>query len=209
VILGAGKGAEVILDILFWNMGVRVIQIRDDNVFGTQLCGIDVVRGCKVPDLRKDVKLIVSITSNMKYRRELFEYYKDRGYSFMNVIHGCALVSDSSVWGEGNVVCAGARVGIQSKIGDNNMISSHCDIEHHNEVGSHNLFGPGVKTSGSVKIGDSNVFGVNAGLTPGVKVASYCSVAGGLCLWHDLRGNEHLKWNSSSVKKTIYHSKTL
>jgi UDP-perosamine 4-acetyltransferase len=197
IIYGAGKGGELIVDIVnqmnkvhnpILGPDIDIVGFLDDNV---KLIGTSVkVNGIKYPMLgqgKDEVayrqttdKIFIAISTNMEFRRDIYQKLKDRAWSFANIIHPSAIVDSGVSIGKGNYIGAGVHVGYQTKIGDNNFISSGVNIEHHNEIGSHNLFGPNSNTSGSVEIGDSCIIGTGVHVINRISVGDNVFLASGV-----------------------------
>lgn len=163
VIIGAGNGAEVVIDILRDDYEKEIVGLVDDNVkkltnytYPVFDCGIyefpDVV-----PRNQYDT-VIISIGStlkSMKFRKEVFEEYRKKEVAFTNAISKSADIRRGVKLGIGNLIGAQSYIGTLTQIGDNNSISYATFIGHHNIIGSHNLIAPGFVSSGSVEVGSS------------------------------------------------------
>ncbi len=163
VIIGAGNGAEVVIDILLDDPTKEIVGLVDDNVRKLKNYSFPVL-DCTIKDFPDKYGLdfydtaIISIGANlssMKFRRSVFEDYVRRGVKFTNAISKSAELRRGVQLGVGNIIGSGCYIGTLTRIGDNNSISYGTNIGHHNIVGSHNLFAPGVFTSGSDEIGNS------------------------------------------------------
>ena len=163
VIIGAGKGAEVVIDILLDDPSKVIVGLVDDNVRELRNYSFPVL-DCTVNDFPDKYgaefydTAIISIGANrrsMRVRSAIFLDYEKRGVKFTNAISKSAEIRRGVQLGVGNIVGAGCYIGTLTIIGNNNCINYGTNIGHHNVVGSHNLFAPGVFTSGSDTIGDS------------------------------------------------------
>ncbi len=162
IIIGAGNGAEVVIDILLDDFNKQIIGLVDDNV--TEMANYDYpVLKCNVPDFPEKVDrnaydtVIISIGSTLKsmqLRKKVFEQYSDAGIIFTNAIAKSAEIRRGAKIGTGNIIGAGSYIGTLTHVGNNNSISYGVYIGHHNVIGDHNLLAPGLFTSGSVKIGN-------------------------------------------------------
>lgn len=192
LIIGAGDGGEVVANILRNDQNNKIIGFLDDNhqLWNQELMGIKVIGGIGIIDqLHQENKfdsLIISITSNMKVRRKIFEIIKLKGYSIINAIHPQAYINPTAEIGKGNIIGAFVHIGHAAKIGNNNLITAHCNIEHHNTISSHILFGPGVMTSGDVTIGNGCSFGAGVNIEPHINIGNNVAVASGSTVIMDL-----------------------
>lgn len=197
IIVGGGKGADLVIDYLkkvrehdkfiCGEESVEILGIVDDNTSGER-GGVPVIG--KVDDVRKYSPSEVVITcssSKMQFRRIVYDKFRE--YEMMNV-----LISDDieGEIGQGNFIFDNVRVGRFAKVGDNNVISSYTCINHHNRVGSSNLFGPGCMLSGSVTIGDNCTFGSGIIFENGIKVGNNCTIPSGTVVVGDLADNTRI-----------------
>lgn len=163
VIIGAGNGAEVVIDILRDDHEKDIVGLVDDHVkklanydYKVYEWGIN-----EFPDQSDRTgydTVIISIGATLKsmqLRKKIFESYKEKGLSFTNAVAKSADIRRGVKLGIGNLIGAQSYIGTLTKIGDNNSISYGTYIGHHNLVGSNNLIAPGFISSGSVEIGNS------------------------------------------------------
>lgn len=171
VIIGAGKGAEIVIDILMDDRDKYVIGLVDSYEktflsYSYPLLPCDVYN---FPDkIAREMydSVILSIGSTkktMQFRKELFEVYKNHGITFANAIGEGVNIRRAVKIGTGNVIGHSSYIGTGTVIGDNNMISYGTYLGHHCTIGSHNLFAPGFITAGCVDVGSECVImtGVN------------------------------------------------
>lgn len=185
LIIGAGNGGEVVADLLSKEAKNEIVGFIDDNslLWGKEVWNKPVLGGIaqleEIFAQKECTHLCVSITSNMKLRRRVYEELKRKGYAFVNALHTTAYINPFARIGEGNIIGAFVHIGYGTTIGNNNLISAHCDIEHHNNIGNHILFGPGVMTSGDVRIDDLCSLGAGVNIEPHIHLAEEVSIASG------------------------------
>lgn len=192
LLIGAGNGSAVALDIINQNQHQRAVGILDDassvsvkSVMGIPLMG----KTERIEALFEEgyfEQLMICFSKNQQKRAEIFSYYKSKGIPFANVIDPSAKLHSNVLLGEGNMICANTRVGTCTKIGDNNFISAFTNIEHHNVLGSHITFGPFVSTSGSVTFGDSIRVGTGIFIEPCISIGDGAILASGLTITRDI-----------------------
>ena len=199
LVIGGGRGAVQVLDIIHAARSQRVIGIVDDNrsAKGKTLMGVEVLGTTDlVRDLHSDGRFdaaIIAFSNNLEARAKTFEKLASSGIPFTNVIDPSVTIHSNVSLGTGNVFIANCRIGACAQIGDNNFLSAYINIEHHNVLGSHCTFGPGVLTSSRVWIGDRVRFGTGIFIEPGVKIGSDCIVASGSILTADVPDNSIVK----------------
>ncbi len=163
VIIGAGKGAEVLADIMFDDYDKIIVGLVDDFVKHFDTYDFPVL-DCGVMDFPDKIDkdsydtVITSMSANLKmmqFRDRIFKEYSQKGIEFTNAISKSAEIRRGVKLGKGNIIGAGCYIGTLTEIGNNNQISYSVNIGHHNLVGNCNLFAPGCFTSGSVVIGSN------------------------------------------------------
>jgi len=185
LLIGGGRGAVQVLDVV-WRMGSqRPVGIVDDNpaATGKRIMGVEVLGTTDlVPKLREDGvfdRLVIAFSNVLDARARLFEEMSGRGMEFANVIDPSVRIHSNVSMGTGNVIIANCRIGACAQLGDNNFLSAYVNLEHHNVLGSHCTFGPGVMTSSRVRIGNRVRFGTGIFIEPGVSVGDESIVASG------------------------------
>ena len=171
VVIGAGRGADVVLDILLDDPDKWIVGLVDDNVKEYSVLDIPVIFNSvdefpKKFDRSAYDTVIISIGATLKtmqIRHKIFEHYKKFDIKFTNAIAKSAEIRRGVKIGEGNIIGGGAYIGTLTRIGTNNLIAYGAFIGHHNVIGDSNLIAPGVVTSGSVRIGNNCI--VSAGVT--------------------------------------------
>lgn len=180
LIIGAGKGAEIVIDILMDDRDKYVAGLADSHVkefpgYSYPLFTMDVR---EVPDkidkaLYDTVILSMGSTLNtMKFRRELFRAYEAAGLCFTNAIAKSVDVRRAVRIGKGNIIMHHGYIGTGTVIGDNNVISYGLKLGHHCVMGSHNLIAPSFVTAGSVSVGDECVITTGVVTRTSVKIGS-------------------------------------
>lgn len=162
VLIGAGKGAEIAIDILLDDKDKYVVGLVDSYEkefasYSYPLLPCDVFEFPDKIDRHQYDTVILTMGSTLKtmaFRRELFEMYKQKDIKFTNAIAADANIRRAVHIGEGNIIMHNCYVGTGTVIGDNNMISYGMNLGHHSSLGSHNLIAPGFTTAGCVEIGN-------------------------------------------------------
>ncbi len=184
VIIGAGRGAEVVVDILADDPDKVIVGLVDDRVTEFPLLNLQVIyHSVREFPIKFDREAydtaIISIGANlrtMRIRHEIFTHYKQHEVRFTNAIARSAELRRGVHLGEGNIIGGQVYIGASTRIGNNNLISYGAKVGHHNVVGDTNLIAPGVVTSGSVKIGSLCI------LSAGVHVINRVVIGDGVVL---------------------------
>lgn len=214
LIVGAGDGGEVVANILRimkdkdgWKNIYKPVGFLDDNeqLWNTIKNDLPVYGGInKIHDLKnKFDNIIISITSNLKVRKKIFNNLKENGFVFINAIHPSAFISDTASIGIGNIIGAFVYIGHNTIIGNNNLLSSHCSIEHHNQVGSHNVFGPNIPTSGHVTIGDSCLVGSR--IMPHIVIGDNVQISGNIPIWTNVSDDSRIIYENKLPWRKVNH----
>ena len=177
-VIGAGLALSQVVDAAADNENLVISCAYDDVLFGKTMSsedGIPLVGKVDIETILKDYHdnlfdtIVVSVSTNIKFRREIFE--KLSGFiPFANIVHKSVLISETSEMGVGNIILANTVVASKAIIKNNNFISSFCNIEHHCVVGSHCTFGPGVMFSGGVRVDNNTKFGTGIYAEPKVHI---------------------------------------
>lgn len=208
VIIGAGKGAEVVIDILLDDPDKVIVGLVDDNV--REFLNYDIpVLDCSIDEFPDKYgsefydKAIISIGANlntMRLRSDIYKKYKKKGVEFTNAIASSAEIRRGVVIGDGNIIGAGCYIGTLTQIGDNNSISYGALIGHHNIIGCHNLIAPSVVTSGSDTIGDNCIIPAGVSIVNRVSIGNDVVVPIGYAISKSLEDGEVIKTNTSTSK---------
>ncbi len=188
LILGAGRGAMQVMDILQHDPRVQVIGYLDDDrklqgeaIYGLAILGPIQLAEAMFREQRFDAAIISVSTSN-PVRRRWYEWLKSFGVPLVNAIDPTAKINRGVSLGEGNVLCAFVHIGVETRLGNNNFISAYNSIDHHNLWGSHITTGPGVVTSSRAQVDDDVKMGTGIFIQPGVKIGQGAQIASGAIL---------------------------
>ena len=150
-------GAVQIVDILLDDnlaLDVRIYDDREDAQ-GCSVLGVPVVGSLDrlltdVSDGYVDSAIIA--VGSIGPRRELFEKYSKTLLKFPTIISSKSTISQSAVFGRGNIVLPNVYIGPRVLIGDNNYFTTSTVINHDTTIGSHCYFSTAVSVAGRVAI---------------------------------------------------------
>ena len=192
IILGSGGHAKVLIDVLRIRdikvVGITSIELQDIN---KKLNGINVI-GNDEAIFRyspESVHLVngIGYTGKTEKRRELFDFFKGKGYSFAGVIHPSAVVSLDVQMDEGVQVMAGAVIQTGSKIKKNTIINTKVSVDHDCVIGAHVHLAPGVTISGGVQVADDVHIGAGATIIQGIRIGKKCLIGAGSLVLNDVK----------------------
>ncbi|MDD3654159.1 MAG: hypothetical protein PHO01_08265 [Desulfotomaculaceae bacterium] len=192
LILGGGRGAVQVIDVILRKPGFKIMGILDDDqsLVGKYILGYKILgpieQALKLWENKLFDALVISFSNDLERRAQTYEKFTKHGIPFANIIDPGVSIHTNVTIGEGNVIMPFSRIGSCSIIGNNNFLSAYVNIEHHNSLGSHCTFGPGVLTSGRVNIGDKVKFGTGIFIEPGVHIGDESIVASGSVLTIDV-----------------------
>ena len=196
-IISAGGHAKVLLECLI-AMGKNISAFieTDATKIGCKILNIDVIS----QDFflknyaAADVLLVNGLGSiNVPLlRKKVFLFFKEREYSFLNLIHPTAYVAKDIVLGEGSQVLAGSILQIGSAIQDNVIVNTGALIDHDCIIGHHSHIAPGATLSGGVSIDESCHIGCAATVVQGITIEKESLVAAGAVVIADLEKNSRV-----------------
>ncbi len=186
-IIGAGRGACQVLDLISHIDGYQATVIFDDDEkkVGTFLYGVQVLGKTDETFIKKCYDeglfdyIVNAIGGSTALRKNYFEKLNALGVPYCNLIHPSAVIGQNVKMGTGNLVFPLCHIGPNTVIEDDCYFTAQTSIEHHNIVGSHCTFGPAVKTSGSVTIGECTKFAAGIVVEPLVEIGSNCLISSG------------------------------
>lgn len=191
IVLGAGKHAKVVIDILRIQ-SVNVLGITDidpgklkEKVYGVKVIGNDDALQFYLPDSVQLVNGLGSVGSTI-LRKQLYNHFKSQGYSFASVIHPSAVIAFDVEISEGVQVMAGAIIQPGSYIGKNTIINTKASVDHDCIIGSHVHLAPGVTLSGDVQVGDGVHIGTGATVIQGIRIGQNSLVGAGSLVVKDV-----------------------
>ncbi len=112
-------------------------------------------------------------------RLALFRNYRARGWMSHTVIHGSAVISKDSKFGEGCIILARAVIQPAVELGDAVIINTAAVIEHDSSVGTGTHVAPGAIILGGCKVGEACMIGAGALVLPGARVPDATLVPAG------------------------------
>ena len=172
-IIGASTLGEIILEVAA-RAGERIEGFYDDVTKERNYCGVPVLGKYEGLILNPDARtrgVFVAIGDN-RNRHLYSQRLLASGILLRNVIDPRAIIESSSRIGCGNLIMAGAYVGVKALIGSGNIVFPGVSITHHNEVGDFCFFSPNCSVGGYTKIGDECKIGMNCVVLPYRRLAA-------------------------------------
>lgn len=190
VIVGAGGfGREVawlIEEINKKSPEWNIIGFVDDNE-SIQGSFINHYRVIGKIDWLKDKKIhsVIAI-SNPLIKQKIFQRLHDTLNQYPVLIHPSVLYSDTVIFGEGTVICAGNILTVNIKIGKHVSIDRACNIGHDAVLGDYSTFLPKTIVSGAVTVEECANIGTGAIIIQGIHIGRNTIVGAGAVVVKDL-----------------------
>ena len=146
-IISAGGHAKVLLECLV-AMGKNISAFieTDATKIGCKVLNIDVIsQDFFLKNYAAADALLVNGLGSINIpilRKKVFLFFKERKYSFLNLIHPTAYVAKDIVLGEGSQVLAGSILQIGSIIQDNVIVNTGAIIDHDCIIWLHSTSNP-------------------------------------------------------------------
>lgn len=191
IIIGAGGHAKVLADCLI-KAGNRVLGFLDNdkNKHDMRILNLPVIGDDEIVNeySSQSVRLVNGIGSVCapKLRQEVYQFFSDKGYNFLNIIHPTAILGQAISLGTGVQVMAGSIIQPGTKIQCNTIINTGAIVDHDCEVGAHVHISPGTTLSGNVKIGHRTHIGAGSTIIQGITIGSDCLVGAGAVVVKDV-----------------------
>lgn len=185
VIIGNSEYAQMIGDYIKEDKRYDLVAYAVDRKYigESEIKGIPVIPAEKLEESfpTDKVKLVLAIGYNnrMDTRKELYNHFMRRGYSFINYIHPTAIVDSKLSIGSGNIILEGVIIGKYVQIGDANLFFQGSVIAHNNHIENYNTFAPNVVLAGHAAVNNNNFIGAGAIVRNKVHIDSYVLVGAG------------------------------
>jgi sugar O-acyltransferase (sialic acid O-acetyltransferase NeuD family) len=168
-------------------LGVPIVGIDDEVVLNYQPEQVYLVNG-------------VGSIGDTGRRRMIFNDYKTRGYSFVEVIHPSAIISAYASLGEGIQIMAGAIIQAGSVLGDNSILNTKASIDHDCTIGKHVHVSPGATLCGHVSVGEGSHIGAGAVVIQGINIGQLCVIGAGSVVINAIRDSLTVYGNPAKTK---------
>lgn len=195
VLLGAGGHAKVLIS-LARSTGLEIVGICAPNLalsqqgswLGVPILGDDTFIDQLDPI---EIGLINGIghTIDKSTRKTVYEYFRNKGFSFPALVHPSAHVDCERPLAQGLQIMAGAIVQPGSSIGENSIINTRASVDHDCKIGRDVHIAPGAVLCGGVEVQDDAFIGAGAIILQGRRVGQASVLGAGATLTRDLDNN--------------------
>lgn len=180
LLYGASGHGKVIIECAESN-AIKVNGIFDDNSQAEKLLNCPIVGSYdskKYPEL----PLIISIGNNL-IRKQVSQKVTHRPFT---TIHTSAVISPSSLIGEGSVILHGSIVQASAKIGKHCIINTGATIDHDCAIEDFVHVSPQATLCGNVKIGEGTHIGAGATVIQGINIGKWATIGAGAVVVEDI-----------------------
>lgn len=192
-LLGAGKQAELLIDLLEWSgLEWRSLTVYDDRLppgaAGPRglMCEGDLDAGVR-RITEQNLPAVVALGSKQAALRDcLHEAILTGGAALPVVMHPGTLIAPSAVVGPGATIYAGCVIGPRVQIGRGATLCQGVVLEHDTVVGDNAWLAPRSATSGFVEIGRHVFLGAGAMVTREARIGDRSLVGAGAVVISDL-----------------------
>lgn len=192
VILGAGGHASVVLSLLRAR-GTEPVGVCDPALTRNGIItwqGLPVLGDDKYLDkcnpLDTALVLGIGMTVGSNLRSSIYQFWRDKGFTFPALCHPTAWVADDVVISDGAQIMAGAVIQPGCIINENVIVNTNASVDHDGVIGSHVHVAPGAVICGSVRVGRGTFIGAGAVLIQGVIIGCNVVIAAGRTIIHDV-----------------------
>ena len=197
IVLGAGGHAKVLICALRLAgaplLGITdpAAQVAQHSVLGVPVLGDDERVFAYPPQEVELVNGLGCVTSSAS-RRELFERFSSRGYTFTTVKHPAAIISPYTSLGEGAQCMAGAIIQAGGTVGANSILNTGSQVDHDCQIGNHVHIAPGAILAGDVHVADGAIIGAGAVLIQGIHIGAGALVGAGAVVHRRVASGERV-----------------
>lgn len=138
-----------------------------------------------------DVKLINSIAGSMSVRKSTTNFFLEKGYKFVSLVHPTVQVKNSTI-GSGTIIYQDAMLHPYVSIGEHCVISSMAGIAHESQVSDFCFIGPATYVCGKVYIGEKTYLGVGSKILPRVRIGKDCTIGAMSLVTKDVDDNRRV-----------------
>lgn len=208
ILMGAGGHARVLLDILLGPANMIIgITSPDPHAVGKHLFDRPII-GNDECILNYDPETIclvngIGMMPGSNTRNQIYERFKNHGYTFTRVIHPSAVLASHVELFEGVQIMAGAVIQTGVVIHENCIINTRVALDHDSSIGKNVHLASGVTVAGAVSIGEGTFVGAGATIIQGIEIAAYCTIAAGAVVTQNLSEGATARGVPARVVKTI------
>lgn len=188
LIIGAGGLGKEVIDLIKDIGGYDIIGFLDDDgeKKGTIINHIPVVDTIDNLDQYKSVDNVVIAIANPAIKKKIYEYSKDMGFQYPNLVHPTVIMGSSVKMGKGNIIGAYSMLSTEAMLHDFVTINPQCGIGHESEIHSFTTLYWNVNIGGNTSILESCELGSKSCVIQGLHVANNVVLGAGAVVAKDI-----------------------
>ena len=205
IIIGLGETAEMAYDYFVIDSSCVVRAFAAEARYISkhpekkEVCGLPIVSVEEIesvyPPNKYKAFVAMSYSKLNHDRARLFDFVKERGYSFVSYISSRAFIGTHVEIGENCFILENNVLQRNVKIGNDVFLWSGNHIGHRSIIEDHVFLSSHVAVSGFCRIGEYSFLGINSSLGDNVSIAPKCFIGGGVTIMHDTKEAEIYKVN--------------
>jgi sugar O-acyltransferase (sialic acid O-acetyltransferase NeuD family) len=204
IIVGAGGfGREImwlVQDIGDFNL---LGFIDDSQKIGNKISGIEILGGVADAAKYTHAEFVVAIGSP-RTRQKIVSQLEGLGIKkFAVLVHPSVKKSNSVIFGEGSMICAGTILTVDVQLGKHNIVNINCTVGHDCKSGDYCTVAPIVAISGNVTMGDLVEVGTGAAIRQGARLEKGSMLGMGGVLTKDIPLNQIFVGNPAKFLKEL------
>ncbi len=202
IIIGYSGHAYVVADSYISNGNTinyytNLIEV-ENNPFNLTYLGCETDQNFKGWDLGLNFILGIG-DNNLRYKAA--QLILSKFQIIGSVIDSNAIISKTSILGNGVYISKGVLVNAFSKIGDFAILNTGCIIEHECEISTAAHIAPGAVLAGNVKIGKRTFIGANSVIKQGVTIGDDVIIGAGSVIIENVCNNSKIVGNPGRLIK--------
>lgn len=190
IILGAGGHAKVVADVLIKSDCKILGLVTPEKEKGSICFGCKVLGDDDVIDSYLDKGFLlangIGFLPGIPLRWELAKRMRDKGFSFVKVIHPSAIISDDVVIDDGVQIMAGSILQPGVHVGRDSIINTGTCVDHDCDIGQNCHLAPNVTLSGNVTIENGVHVGTGTSVIQNKKIGLNSVIAAASVIYHDI-----------------------
>jgi sugar O-acyltransferase (sialic acid O-acetyltransferase NeuD family) len=193
IMVGGGGHAKVLISMLLLQHRTVLgfVDLTPDlpSVLGVAQLGDDRAVLMRAPEEIRLVNGVGSIGST-EVRREVYERFRDKHYTFDSVIHPSVIMAPDVELGCGVQVMAGAVIQAGSSVGGNSIINTGACVDHDCSIAAQVHIAPRATLCGNVRVGQGSHVGAGATVIQGIELGKNTIVGAGAVVLRDVADGE-------------------
>lgn len=188
LIIGAGGLGKEAADLIRDIGGYEIIGFLDDNKEkkGVMINNVTVLDSIDCIDQYKAVDNLVIAIANPAIKKKIYEYTKDMGFHYPNLVHPTVIMGSGVRMGMGNIVCAYSILSTETVLQNFVTINPQCGVGHESELRSYTTMYWSVHIGGNTSIHESCELGSQSCVLQGLKIAENVVLGAGAIAVKDI-----------------------